>query len=395
MIRVLSVLSVVLGFSQAVFADSGVAGREALQVVVKKGDSVISVLCNAGAQAAEAVAAAKSLSEVYNIDRIDIGDKISVGLGNGLDFVSVNPARSLYVFEARRNSTGEYIARVESSAREIRILRVIGPVEQSFFASAANYGLQDTMIMQLLSIYSGRTDLEKIPRGSTFDVLFERFFDDKGNSVADGNVLYTSLNIKGQNGRNTSLKLYRHLMKDGTARYCDSEGRSLGRGIFEHPIGDGSAFRVSSKFGTRRHPIRGYSGFHKGVDYAAPLGTPVRAADSGIVEFVGTRGTYGRYILIRHRNLYSTAYAHLSKISTGLIKGSKVKRGQVIAYVGSTGLSTGPHLHYEVLYRGKHVDPQKVGIDKVVVELPQEESVPFQETVANMQSMLSRDDHGN
>ncbi|KAF2281654.1 hypothetical protein GH714_042478 [Hevea brasiliensis] len=345
-------LSVVLGAAQVARAGDGVTtvGRDVLQVTVKEGDSVIGVLRDAGVQVVEAIAAAKSLSEVYNIDRINVGDKINVGVSNSgsVHFVSVNP-RAPYT--ALRHA-------------ETRLL---------------------------VSIYGNRVDLDKIPQGSWLDVLFERFFNDKGDLIADGNVLYTALVIDGRNGKQTHLKLYRHLMKDGTARYCDSEGRSLGRSIFEHPIGDGGTFRVSSKFGTRKHPIRGYSGFHKGVDYAAPLGTPVRAADSGIVEFVGTKGTYGGYVRIHHRNNYSTAYAHLSEIRAELVKGSKVKRGQVIAYVGSTGLSTGPHLHYEVLYKGKHVDPQKVGIEKVVVELPQEEGLPFKETVANMDSMLRGD----
>ena len=394
-IGVMVMLSVVLGATQIARAGDGITtvGRDVLQVTVKEGDSVISVLRDAGVQVVEAIAAAKSLSEVYNIDRINVGDKINVGVSNSgsVRFVSVNPARSLYSFEARRDEAGRYSARVANNVQEVRVMRVSGPVEKSFFASAIEGGLSDAMIMQLVSIYGNRVDLDKIPQGSWLDVLFERFFNDKGDLVADGNVLYTALVIDGRHGKQTHLKLYRHLMRDGTARYCDSEGRSLGRSIFEHPIGGGGTFRVSSKFGTRKHPIRGYSGFHKGVDYAAPLGTPVRAVDNGIVEFVGTKGTYGGYVRIHHRNNYSTAYAHLSEIRAELVRGSKVKRGQVIAYVGSTGLSTGPHLHYEVLYKGKHVDPQKVGIEKVVVELPREEGLPFKETVANMNSMLRGD----
>ncbi|WP_049756271.1 M23 family metallopeptidase [Anaplasma centrale] len=395
-VGVLLMLSVVfVPMRRVALAGDGIAGvgLDVLQVTVKEGDNVIGVLRNAGAQVVEAVAAAKSLSAVYNIDRINIGDKINVGISNAglIHFVSVSPARSLYSFEARRDEAGGYSARVANNVQEVRVMRVSGPVEKSFFASAIEGGLSDTMIMQLVSIYGNRIDLDKIPQGSWLDVLFERFFNDRGDLIADGNVLYTALVVDGRRGKQMHLKLYRHLMKDGTARYCDSEGRSLGKSIFEHPIGDGGTFRVSSKFGTRKHPIRGYSGFHKGVDYAAPLGTPVKAADNGIVEFVGVKGTYGGYVRIHHRNHYSTAYAHLSKIRAELVRGSKVKRGQVIAYVGSTGLSTGPHLHYEVLYKGRHVDPQKVGIDKAVVELPQEEGIPFRETVANMDSMLRGD----
>lgn len=116
-------------------------------------------------------------------------------------------------------------------------------------------------------------------------------------------------------------------------------------------------YRISSKFGNRKHPIRGKIAFHKGVDYAAKLGTPIHATAEGVIEYIGNNGGYGKYIRIKHTNEYSTCYAHISRFNNNLKLGSKVKQGQVIAYVGSTGAATGPHLHYEVIYKGKHIDP--------------------------------------
>ena len=165
------------------------------------------------------------------------------------------------------------------------------------------------------------------------------------------NVLYANLVLKS----GASLKLYRFTEKSGNTEYFDETGKSAQKLLMKTPI-DGA--RISSGFGRRKHPILGYNVAHRGVDFAAPKGTPIYAAGNGTIEIKGRKGAYGKYILIRHANGFKTAYAHLSKFKK--IPGGRVKQGRIIGYVGSTGRSTGPHLHYEILKNGKRINPQKL-----------------------------------
>ena len=153
------------------------------------------------------------------------------------------------------------------------------------------------------------------------------------------------------------MPIYLHETKDGERDYFDADGKSVRKTLMVTPI-DGA--RISSGYGMRRHPIQGYNRMHRGLDFAAPTGTPVMAAGNGIVEYAGRKGSFGHYIRIRHPNAYHTVYAHLSRYGNGIRSGVRVQQGQVIGYVGSTGVSTGPHLHYEVHHQGRHVNPATV-----------------------------------
>jgi len=157
--------------------------------------------------------------------------------------------------------------------------------------------------------------------------------------------------------RDHRIEVYRFTPSDGRTDYFKPNGESIRRALLRTPI-DGA--RISSGFGMRKHPILGYSRMHKGIDFAAPTGTPIFAAGDGVITQIGRNGGYGNYIRIRHNSRYSTAYAHISRFAKGIRKGSRVRQGQVIAYVGSTGRSTGPHLHYEVLVEGKQTNPRSI-----------------------------------
>ncbi len=229
-------------------------------------------------------------------------------------------------------------------------LLISSTIKSSFFATGIEQGLAPNTVMKLINIYKDfGIDFKKdIVPESKLEVLFERSLNDK---KAEEKILYTSLTMNKK-----AISLYHYKSQDGREEYFNKDGISLKDGkFFINPLnGD---YRISSKFGNRKHPIRGKIVFHKGVDYAAKFGAPIYAAAEGVIEYIGKNGGYGNYIKIKHKNEYSTCYAHISRFSGNIKLGSKVKQGQVIAYVGSTGVATGPHLHYEVIYNDKHIDP--------------------------------------
>ncbi len=278
--------------------------------------------------------------------------------------------------------TGEDFEVTESN-HDRRLLFISSTIKSSFFATGIEQGLAPNTVVKLINIYKDfGVDFKKdiVPK-SKLEVLFERL---PNNQKTEEKILYASLTINKK-----AISLYHYKSQDGKERYFNNEGISLKNGeIFANPLnGD---YRISSKFGNRKHPVRGKIAFHKGVDYAAKLGTPIYAAAEGVVEYIGKNGGYGNYIKIKHKNEYSTCYAHVSRFSGDIKLGSKVKQGQVIAYVGSTGVATGPHLHYEVIYNGKHIDPLTTA-HKTEVKLPDHELREFKLFVNKINKTINRE----
>ncbi len=278
--------------------------------------------------------------------------------------------------------TGENFEVTESN-HDRRLLFISSTIKSSFFATGIEQGLAPNTVVKLINIYKDfGVDFKKdiVPK-SKLEVLFERSLS---NQKTEEKILYASLTINKK-----AISLYHYKSQDGKERYFNKEGISLKNGeIFANPLnGD---YRISSKFGNRKHPVRGKIAFHKGVDYAAKLGTPIYAAAEGVVEYIGKNGGYGNYIKIKHKNEYSTCYAHISRFSGDIKLGSKVKQGQVIAYVGSTGVATGPHLHYEVIYNGKHIDPLTIA-HKTEVKLPDHELREFKLFVNKINKTINRE----
>ena len=205
----------------------------------------------------------------------------------------------------------------------------------------------------MIRIYSFDVDFQReLQPGDSFEVLYEALFENDGSLAKTDGVLYASLTLSGQR-----LDMYNFTPHSGHSDFFDSKGQSVRKTLMRTPI-DGA--RLSSRFGMRKHPVLGYSRLHKGTDFAAPRGTPVYAAGDGVVESAGRNGAYGKYVRIRHNSTYKTAYAHMRRIAKGMRRGKRVRQGQVIGYVGSSGRSTGPHLHYEVLRGGRQVNPLKI-----------------------------------
>jgi len=331
-------------------------------VRVARGDTLMALLVRAGAERAEASEAIAALRAVFDPRGLKPGQKIDVGLAAPLDGAAKGKGRLLSIglrpsverdVRVIRGTDAAFVAKEIARKLDRRAVAAIGRIESNLSLAAQAAGLPRRTMAELIRMYSFDVDFQRDLRGGdSFEVLYEGLYEQDGTLAKSGDILYAALTLSGQR-----LALYRFTPKSGRTHYFDAKGRSVRKTLMRTPI-DGA--RLSSGFGMRRHPILGYSRMHRGVDFAAPRGTPIYAAGDGRIEVAGRNGGYGRYVRIRHNSTYKTAYAHMSRIAKGVRKGKRVKQGQVIGYVGTTGRSTGPHLHYEVLVNGKQVNPRKV-----------------------------------
>ena len=256
----------------------------------------------------------------------------------------------------------KYVTSILKSNLQKNIKHAHAIIDSSLFLAGQKAGLSDNLIMQLVAIYGWDIDFVlDIRKGDQFRIIYEETYKD-AIKVSEGPILAAEfINNK------KLFKAIRYLSPDGISNYFSDTGASMRKEFIRTPL---NFTRISSKFSlNRRHPVLNTIRAHKGVDYAAPSGTPVKTAGDGTIISIGTNGGYGRVIEIKHGGTYSTLYAHLSKFTRGLKKGSKVKQGQIIGYVGRSGLATGPHLHYEFRVNGVHRNP-------LTVQLPKAESIP-------------------
>ena len=246
------------------------------------------------------------------------------------------------------------IAKLEDRKLETRTIVAEGTIQDSLFYDASRAGLDDTLIFKLVDVFSWDIDFSRDLRvGDSFKVLFEEEFDDEGK-YAGSTIL--SAEFVNQGYKYTAI---RYKNKAGEVEYYSEDGKNLRKTYLKSPV---KYSRISSRFtSSRKHPVLGYTRAHRGVDYAAKSGTPIRAIGDGKVVFAGWKNGYGRFVEIRHNNgIHSTAYAHMKKYGHGITKNSYVKQGQIIGYVGMSGLATGPHLHFEFRSRGVAVNPLKI-----------------------------------
>ncbi len=327
-------------------------------VRVGPGDTLSGLLAEAGIGGGEAQKAIKALKKHYNPSRIRQGEVIRLTFkpqsatempGRFLG-LAIDPEFKRRITVARTEDGGFHASEVERDLT-LTLARAGGVISRSLFADGEKAGIPVPVLAEMIRAYSWDVDFQRdIRPGDGFEVMFERHFGEDGKLVYNGRILYAQLTLSGK--RNP---IYHHTLKDGSTDYFDDRGQSAKKALMRTPI-DGA--RLSSGFGKRRHPILGYMKQHRGVDFAAPPGTPIYAAGDGMVEVAGRNGAYGKYVRIRHNSEYSTAYAHMKRINTR--KGRRVKQGQVIGYVGTTGRSTGPHLHYEILRKGRRTNPMRV-----------------------------------
>ena len=223
---------------------------------------------------------------------------------------------------------------------------------QSLYKAAIDKKIPANTIIELARIYGFQIDFQRdIKKKDRFQIMYEIFVDENEKIIETGNILYANLILSGEDN---SLYFFD---KEGSVGHYDKNGKSIQKALMKTPI---NGARLSSPFGMRKHPIDGFNKMHKGTDFAAPMGTPIMASGSGIIKKAGWCGGGGNCVVIKHNSTYETVYAHMSKFAKGIKKGVRVKQGQTIGYVGSTGKSTGPHLHYEVIVNGKKVNSQKL-----------------------------------
>jgi murein DD-endopeptidase MepM/ murein hydrolase activator NlpD len=346
--------------------DLSVKPAPAYQVSMKigRGDTMSAILDRAGVTRSNANAAIRALKKVFNPARIRQGQEINISFKADAqalnDTISASSGEFLGLsllpdFEhkvvVKKSASQTFVASKEKRKLTTSSVSASNTINQSLFLAGNKVQVPNSVLAELIRLYSWDVDFQRdIRAGDGFELMYERFSDEQGEPVYNGDVVYASLKLSGKRH-----SIYRYTLANGDIDYFDEKGQSAKKALMRTPI-DGA--RLSSGFGKRRHPILGYNKMHKGLDFAAPRGTPIYAAGNGSIQHAGRNGAYGNFVLIRHNADYSTAYAHMKRVNTA--KGRRVKQGQIIGYVGTTGRSTGPHLHYEIRRAGRQVNPFRI-----------------------------------
>ncbi|MDH5749452.1 MAG: M23 family metallopeptidase [Rhodospirillales bacterium] len=343
------------------FPGINVTGPLTQTLTAKHGDTLAGMLVDAGVSNEDANVAMQALGSVYNSSKIRLGQEISllfeptVGPDAGADrFYGLGLAPDLNrEITVTRDSDGGFRAREEKRILLSTMTGTSGEITSSLYLAGVKAGVPQSVLASMIRSFSWDVDFQRdIRPGDRFEVMYENFLDTRGTAVKSGKIVFASLTLSGNR-----LQVYLHETPEGRREYFDDKGQSIQKALLRTPI-DGA--RLSSGFGRRKHPILGYTKMHRGTDFAAPRGTPIYAAGNGTIEFSGRNGAYGNYVRIRHNGSYATAYAHMNRIAKGMRQGTRVTQGEIVGYVGTTGRSTGPHLHYEILLGGRQTNPMKV-----------------------------------
>ena len=326
-------------------------------VIIRRGDTLSEALTRAGGTRVEAEAAIVAFRKVHNPRRLRVGQTLSLAFDpeNGSNGGPRLASFALDVAADRdvvvtRGEDGIFVSSVVDRPLDRVLQRSVGTIDSNLYDAALAAGMPNQVLMEMVHIFSYDVDFQReIQHGDRFEVLYEAVFNTAGEFVETGPILYALLEVGTR-----EVELFRYEPEEGPADYLDARGASVRKALMRTPI---NGARLSSGYGMRRHPILGYNKKHLGVDFAAPIGTPIYAGGDGTITMIGWHGNFGKYIRIRHNSTYSTGYAHLNGYAKGMKKGKRVRQGQVIAYVGSTGMSTGPHLHYEVMRGNKRINP--------------------------------------
>ena len=360
---------------------------------VKKGDNFIGVLQSAGMDYQDGLDVVNALKKVgFDVKKLQIGQKIEIektvdsnfGELLSIDKITLEPSMgNKYV--VARDENEKYTAELVQTELKIENKLSEGVITSSLAVAMKNAGVPQNIIGNFINIFSYTVDFRsEIKSGNTFKVLFERKIMPDGRVVKSGDILYAELVL----ARNTKIALYRYEDSFGGVDYYNENGLVLKRTLDRKPMEFRSA-RISSRYGWRIHPILKRRILHSGVDYAAPKGSRIYASGDGVIQKAQWAGGYGKYIVIRHNSEYSTGYAHMNNFANGIKPGVRVKQGQVIGYVGSTGRSTGPHLHFEVIKNGKKVDPLKIKA-ATGTNLTGKELQRFKKNVADINAMTNK-----
>jgi murein DD-endopeptidase MepM/ murein hydrolase activator NlpD len=322
---------------------------------IKSGETFDKILNNYSISKEEINSIKKNLKDKININKLNTNQKIQITLDQ------TNGRINEFIFQisntekinlSRKDNDTKFNQEIFIVKLDKKIFYKENIILQSLYKAATDQIIPPNIIIEFARIYGFQVDFQRdIRKEDKFQIMYEAFVDKNKKIIETGEIIYANLKLSGQNN---SLYFFN---QKGSEGHYDKNGKSVKKALMKTPI---NGARLSSPFGMRKHPIDGYNKMHKGTDFAAPKGTPIMASGDGVIKKVGWCGGGGNCIKIKHNSTYQTVYAHMSKFARGMKNGVRVKQGQTIGYVGSTGKSTGPHLHYEVIVNGKKVNSQKL-----------------------------------
>jgi murein DD-endopeptidase MepM/ murein hydrolase activator NlpD len=331
------------------------SGATKVELKARNGDSIQRILYDQKISPTEVSNVINALRREYNVGTLRNDQKVYLVVkreknGNFVSRLTVNidNITTVHVFLNKDN--------VYETKRVTKILTkknhlIETTIDRGIYRTAKQSGIENSVVAQFARLYGFEVDFQRdLKKNDKIKIFYERYLDDDGVSQRTGNIIYSEISNVEKN-----IILYRYEYPNGGIAYFTPEGKSIEKSLMRTPI---NGAKLSSRYGFRIHPIIGYNQMHQGTDFAAPTGTPVMASGAGTVEYSGWKGGYGKFISIRHSPVYQTNYAHLQDYAKGMRRGTKVQQGQVIGYLGSTGSSTGPHLHYEVVVNGRKENSQ-------------------------------------
>ena len=323
---------------------------------ISSGETFYKILNNYLIPNEEIIQIKKKLNSDYNVNSLTPNLEIEITIDQ-----SNNKRVTSILFPISRTKKIQLIRNLDKNLFEKKLIitnlnkKIIfkeGKITQSLYKTAIDLNVQPNVIIEFARIYGFQVDFQRdIRKNDNFQIMYEVFEDDNGKVFETGNIIFADLKLSGKNNA-----LY-YVKKKGSEGHYDENGKSVEKALMKTPI---NGARLSSAFGMRKHPIDGYNKMHRGTDFAAPMGTPIMASGSGLITRARWCGGGGNCIKIKHNSTYETIYAHMKGFARGIKEGIRVKQGQIIGYVGSTGKSTGPHLHYEVVENGKKINSQKL-----------------------------------
>ena len=322
---------------------------------IKSGETFDKILESYSIEKSEILKIKNSLKDKVNLNKLNTKQIIQFNLdktNNKISEFVYQTSNTQKIFLKRNIESDKFDEKILSIKLDKKIVYNENIILQSLYKAATDENIPANTIIEFARIYGFQVDFQRdIRKQDKFQIMYEIFLNEKNEIVETGEILFANLKLSGQDN-----SLY-YFDKDGSEGHYDKNGKSVKKALMKTPI---NGARLSSPFGMRKHPIDGFNKMHRGTDFAAPMGTPIMASGDGVVKKAGWCGGGGNCVKIKHNSTYQTIYAHMSKFARGIKTGVRVKQGQTIGYVGSTGKSTGPHLHYEVLVNGKKVNSQKL-----------------------------------
>jgi len=353
-------------------SQTGLESGPETELKLRNGEGIGALLRRAGYDSASIAKAIDAVSGKASLRRLQIGTQFQVA-SQGFRF-STKPGRDIYVIQHPESG---WLALTALRPTDHYMNFFQGTIDDSIYRAAMAAGISESAFNDYVRVMGFSVDFQReIRTGDRFELLYETERDSIDGKIVGGKLHYAGLVLSDE-----QLGFFRYDGDKDAIGWYDENGNSAARTLIRTPI---SGARLSSSFGHRKHPVSGFNAMHKGVDFAAPRGTPIIAAGSGVIREAGWKGSFGRYIRIRHNATYDTAYAHMSRIAPNIHPGTRVKQGEIIGYVGSTGRSTGAHLHYEVMVNNRQVNP-------MTVRLPTGERIDDQHLPAFRQTVAAID----